>query len=229
MTRAQIVDAGIAIADAHGLVGLSMRKVAAEVGCEVMSLYNHVVDKDDLLDAMLDRVHERLEVPADGSPWRAGVRAMALDQRALLRRHPWAGELCTARFAGPARRRFFEAMLRLLADAGLGDDLADLAFHAVTVHVLGFTQQEVEFARPAPRRAAHVDTYLADPSSAAESPAFLAHLHFHLERGHRHDDFEFVLDLILDALDARSTPATRRARSAPRNRPATTPTLRSRT
>ena len=56
LTRDQVVDAAIAIADAEGLEGLSMRKLGKAVGVQAMSLYNHVANREALLDALVERI-----------------------------------------------------------------------------------------------------------------------------------------------------------------------------
>lgn len=190
----------MAIADGEGLDGLSMRKVAAALGCEVMSLYNHVGGKDDLLDEMVDRVYGEIPEPSSTAAWRPALRDVAMHTREALVRHHWAGELITGRFPGPLRRRHMDAMLRVLAGAGLPEDVADLGFHALLVHVQGFTQQQAGFRSGAALMAEHATQFLAGPDADA-TPHLVAHFRYHDERGHRHDDFEFVLDLILDGLE----------------------------
>ena len=200
------------LADREGLESLSMRKVAAALGYEVMSLYNHVANKDDLLDEMLDRVYAEVDDPPANLAWRDALRHVATSARDELVRHPWAGELLTARLPGPSRRRHMEGMLRVLASAGLPDDLADLGFHALIVHIQGFTQQQIGFALLAETKADEA-TRFYEGLSADETPFFVAHLGYHVDRGHRHDDFEFVLDLILGGLE-RAVPPRRPRRPA---------------
>jgi AcrR family transcriptional regulator len=200
LTRERIVDVAIKLADRNGLDAFSMRKVAAGLGCEVMSLYNHVDGKEDLLDEMIDQVYSDLGVPADDVTWAEALRLMAVATRARLAEHPWACDVLTGRFPGPARRRHQEAMLRILARAGLPEHVADLGFHAVTVHVQGFTQQQLAFERGADGFTRAAERYLAE-APADESPYLVAHFQYHAEHGHERDDFLFVLDLILDGLE----------------------------
>ena len=51
MNRDKVLQAAIALADTGGIESLSMRKLGLELGIEAMSLYNHVANKGDLLDA----------------------------------------------------------------------------------------------------------------------------------------------------------------------------------
>lgn len=213
LTRERIVDAAVSLADRDGLAGLSMRQVAGALRCEVMSLYNHVANKDDLLEGMLDRVYAEIEDPQDGEPWRPAVRRLTVAAHEALERHPWATELVAKQLPGPARRRHMEHLLRLLAGAGLPDDVADLGFHALIVHVQGFTHQQVGFGFMARADPSRTDRFIAEVD-AEVFPFFAAHLRYHEERGHRADDFGFVLDLILDGLERAAVPP-----SSPRPRP----------
>ncbi|MDQ1661931.1 MAG: hypothetical protein QOJ68_1911 [Blastococcus sp.] len=90
LTQGLIVTAGIYVADTEGLAGLSMRRVAAELGVATMSLYRHVSSKDDLLlqmmDATIGEVRLPQEPPAD---WRDAVELAARTLWAAFRRHPW--------------------------------------------------------------------------------------------------------------------------------------------
>src|SRR5688500_6441543 len=83
-TREQVVAAAIAVADAEGLDALTMRRLAAELGAGVMSLYTYVRDKDDLVDQMVEQI-SAYQPPADG----AGLLDLVRWQRELMLRHPW--------------------------------------------------------------------------------------------------------------------------------------------
>ena len=60
LNRALIAETALSLIDERGLDQLSMRKLGAELGVEAMSLYNHVDNKDDLLDAVADRLYEHI-------------------------------------------------------------------------------------------------------------------------------------------------------------------------
>jgi AcrR family transcriptional regulator len=87
----RIVEAGIRIADAEGLEGLSMRRVAAELGSGAMSLYRYVPGKEELIDLMVDSVTGQTAFP-DPPPqgWRARLEWSARTDWALYRRHLWS-------------------------------------------------------------------------------------------------------------------------------------------
>jgi len=194
----------VAIADEHGVAGLSMRKLAKELGFEVMSLYNHVDNKDDLLDGMVDFVGAEIDEPPTAMAWQPAVRSIAMSAHAALVRHRWAAALWSQRWPGHARWRHMEVLLELLANADFADDVADLAFHAVTMHIQGFTQQQINYAQQAIDEAEMFERFHREVSED-EFPEVHAHVRYHLDSTTSHDEFAFVLDLILDGLERART------------------------
>ncbi|MGC5165648.1 TetR/AcrR family transcriptional regulator C-terminal domain-containing protein [Luteimicrobium sp. DT211] len=86
----RIVDAAVELADADGLEGVSMAKVATRLGYTTMSLYRYVTSKDDLLLLMQEQVIGVEPPPAhDPSDWRAELREWAQFTQALLVEHAW--------------------------------------------------------------------------------------------------------------------------------------------
>ena len=69
--------AAIALADEAGIDTLTMRRLGDAVGVEAMSLYNHVANKDDLLDGMIDLVFAEIELPSSDEDWRSAMRRRA--------------------------------------------------------------------------------------------------------------------------------------------------------
>jgi AcrR family transcriptional regulator len=114
-SRTQVVAAAIAVADAEGLDALTMRRLAAELGAGVMSLYTYVRDKDDLVDQMVDRI-------SDFDPERDGTDLLDLVrwQRQLMLRHPWLPTaLPNRQLTGPNMLGYLERALAALAPTGL--------------------------------------------------------------------------------------------------------------
>ena len=105
-----------------------MRKLGQVLGFEAMSLYNHVANKDDLLDGVLDLVLAETEPPSPEGDWDEAVRASAISIYAALRRHPWSSALLMTGRIRPARLRYMDSLLGRLREAGLlrGDDVLDL-------------------------------------------------------------------------------------------------------
>ena len=115
-TREQVVAAAIAVADAEGLDALTMRRLAAELGAGVMSLYTYVRDKDDLVDQMVEQISASSRAPADN----AGLLDLVRWQRELMLRHPWLPAALTNRqLTGENTLGHLERGLAALAPTGL--------------------------------------------------------------------------------------------------------------
>jgi AcrR family transcriptional regulator len=116
-----IVAAAIAVADADGLAGLSMRAVAERLGVTAMALYTYVPGKNELVDLMYDGAHAELPGRYDlGDGWRAAVTSWATDLVRFYVRHPWAPQVSFARpVLGPNEQAVVEALARILRQTGL--------------------------------------------------------------------------------------------------------------
>src|SRR5688500_6807261 len=77
LTRERVIDAALRVMDTEGLDAVTMRRVAREVGVEAMSLFNHVRDKEDLLEAICGRVMSEYRVDQGSGPWIETARAAA--------------------------------------------------------------------------------------------------------------------------------------------------------
>ncbi len=206
LSRARVLEAAVAYADEHGVAALSMRKLAAELGFEAMSLYNHVANKDDLFEGMADLVAAEVELPDADTDWKAGVRAIAVAHHRALLRHPWAGPVQSIHFPGPARWQISERILELLTAGGFTDHLRDVGFHAVTLHIAGFTQQQIAYSFDEADAQTALERVQREITPESH-PQMYDHIRYHIEYddlpGERPDEFEFVLDLILDGLERR--------------------------
>ncbi|MFE2279768.1 TetR/AcrR family transcriptional regulator [Streptomyces sp. NPDC059454] len=111
-TRADIAAAAVRIADAEGLDAVSMRRVAAELGCGTMSLYNYVPRKEDLYELMVDAAGGEHELWEPGGDWRADMLRVAHQTRALMHRHPWLPRLMSPVYGfSPNSLRYLEHCL----------------------------------------------------------------------------------------------------------------------
>src|SRR5207237_10005069 len=97
LSRERVLGAAVALADREGINALSMRKLGQEVGVEAMSLYNHVRNKEELLNGMIDIVFGEIDLPAADAEWSAAMRQRAISARQALKRHPWAIGLIASR------------------------------------------------------------------------------------------------------------------------------------
>ncbi len=196
----RVLRAAVELADRGGVESLSMRKLASALGYEVMSLYNHVANKDEVLDGILDLIAAEIEPPLADPDWKAAMRRSVLSAHEVLVRHPWAVNLWSSRSAGPNRLAFMESLLRGLREGGFSPAIAYHGYHAVTMHILGFTLQELNL----PFDRANIREVAAESlrTLPAEQYPYLAeHITQHVEEPDHDADFDFVLDLILDGLE----------------------------
>ncbi|MEU9203600.1 TetR/AcrR family transcriptional regulator [Streptomyces sp. NPDC048332] len=129
-SRADIAAAAVRIADAEGLDAVSMRKVAAELGCGTMSLYNYVPRKEDLHELMLDAVGAGYEYPDPSGDWRADLLALAHQARGMMHRHTWVPRLMSPVYGfSPNALRYLEYALSCLdgVDARFGQKMELIA------------------------------------------------------------------------------------------------------
>jgi AcrR family transcriptional regulator len=205
LSKQRLVTEAIRLADDGGVDGLSMRRLADELGAGAMSLYHYVANKDELLDAMIDVVFGEIELPTDPGGWKAAMRQRAVSARQVLGRHPWAIALMESRTApGPANLRHHEAVLACLRQAGFSVEMATHAYWLLDSYVYGFALQEAslpfdtaaEFAdmgkavympQLPPDQYPHLNEAAATLLAAGYDPA---------------DEFAFGLDLILGSLEA---------------------------
>lgn len=154
LDRQRVLEAAVELADRQGLASLSMRKLGGELGVEAMSLYNHVANKDDLLDGIVDVVAAEFESPgAIEGDWRAVIRRCAMAEHEALLRHPWAAALAESRvLTGPVRLGYYDALLGVLRENGFGDVAAYRANLFLDSYVYGFTLQEVSWPVSADRQ-----------------------------------------------------------------------------
>src|SRR5262245_31661524 len=110
LSRERAVEVAMGLADAEGIEGLTMRRLAEELGVEAMSLYHHAANKDDILDGMVDSVFAEIEPTSLTMDWKEAMRRRAHSARAVLLRHPWAIRLMEARATpGPANLQHHDA------------------------------------------------------------------------------------------------------------------------
>lgn len=201
LTRDRILLEAVAFADEHGVEGLTMRKLADRLDAGAMSLYTHVKNKDDMLGGMVDIVAADIAQPA-GDDWRQAMFETASSAHRVLIAHPWAVSEWTEQMPGPARLSFMEGILRTLTEAGLADTLVYRGYHAITMHIVGFTLQELGYqSLPGGQELDTLARGFLDNLADAELPHLARHVREHLS-GHDHgDEFGFVLGLILDGLE----------------------------
>jgi AcrR family transcriptional regulator len=226
LTRDKVLRAALAILDAEGVAGLSMRRLGATLDVAATTLYWHVRTKDELLDLAFDEVMAELADPAEdtGGDWRAAVRAAVTDLRSMMLRHRWYPALFSTRPSiGPHSLRFWAGLLEVFRRAGFtGADL-DHAYCMVSDYVIGTTAIHVsydEWARSDPADVTATRAYVAE--AARVYPAYADYVHGYIARtepAQRRDErYEFALECMLDGLETRLSNASRIAGRVPKTR-----------
>src|SRR4051794_3982583 len=203
LTRDGVLDAAVALADRDGIDSLSMRKLGEAVGVEAMSLYNHVANKSDLLDGMIDRVFGEIDMPMNTTDWKATMRRRALSAREVLARHQWAiGLMETRSSPGPATLQHHDAVLGTLRGGGFSVELTAHAFSVLDSYIYGFALQEASLPFETGEETVELATQIL---AQAPSDAYPHLTEFTLEHVLRPGyEFAFGLDLILDGLEQRA-------------------------
>ena len=208
LSREQVLRAGMALADERGLDALTMRKLGERLGVEAMSLYNHVANKVDLLDGMVDLVFAELDLPDPGADWRSAMRDRSVSARAALRRHPWATGLMESRASpGPANLRHHDAVLGSLRAGGFSVPMSAHAYSLLDSYVYGFCLQETGLPFDAADDMEEVVEAILGGMPEDEYPHLRELTVEHvLQPGYDYgDEFAFGLDLVLDALATQLT------------------------
>jgi AcrR family transcriptional regulator len=221
LSRERVLEAAVALADAAGVRALTMRRLAADLGVEAMSLYYHLPGKEALLDGLVDHVIAEIDAAVgrldsagtgtagSGTDWRARLRRRFLAAREVMLRHPWAPGLIGTRPTIPAALYgYYDGIVGTMTGAGFSYRIAHRALHAFGSLPLGFAQ---ELFSPT-SAGGSLDTEAAEAELAAIADA-LPHLTA-MAAAETHDaadptlgwcdsqiEFEFTLDLLLDGLE----------------------------
>jgi AcrR family transcriptional regulator len=202
LSRDRVLRAAIRLADEGGLDSVSMRKLGQVLRVEAMSLYRHVANKDDILDGIADLVTDEFEVPSADVYWKTAIRSSVISAHQVLLDHPWAGSLIESRSSsGPARLRYLDAMIGVLAAAGFPMPIVIRAIMALDSHTYGFVLQEMAWPFDADGAAEAAATFASGlPANEHPNVRAMAEMVATAPRGVP-VDFEFGLDLILDGLE----------------------------
>ena len=202
LTRERVLQKALELADRGGAEGLSMRKLAQELGVEAMSLYNHVENKDDILEGIVDLVAGEVELPADDEDWKAALRRTATSAHDAFGRHPWAAALwlTPGKPSGP-RLRYADSILRTLRRGRFSAPLTYHGYHSVIIHVLGYTLQEQNLRLRGDELEQMAAKFLRE-FQADDYPDLAEHIKQHMAPGEEHQGaFAFGLELVLDGLE----------------------------
>ena len=229
LSRERVLTAAVALVDTQGIQALTMRRLAADLHVEAMSLYYHLADKEALLDGVVETVVAEIgaavgrvgETGGDRS-WRTRLREQFLAARQVMLGHPWVPGVLSGRRSIPAGViAYYDSIVGTLVGAGFSYHLAHRALHAFGSLPLGFAQEIFSPASAGGDVAADAGLVAqadADPAARAEvDPAAMAATMPYLTKmmaAEIHDaadptlgwcdsqvEFEFTVNLLLDGLD----------------------------
>ena len=218
----QIVAKAIELTDRDGLGGLSMRRLADELGITAMSLYGYVPSKAELLDVMADRAYG--EITSQGDPathWQSCLAVLAQQHWALLLSHPWLLHIAASRpLLGPNVTALYDAELAAVDGLGLTDIDMDLVVSLLDDYVCGAARGAAEAAEAQARTGMSDQQWweaygplLAEVLDPARYPtAVRVGSAAGAEYGTAHDparSFRFGLRRIIDGIDAFINTTTR--------------------
>ena len=204
LNKERVVRAAIGLADQGGLGSLSMRKVAQALGVEAMSLYNHVANKDDILDGVVDVVFGEIGLPPTEADWKTSMRRRAISAREVLSRHPWAIGLMESRSKpGRATLQHHDAVIGAFRKGGLSIPMAAHAYSVLDGYIYGFALTHTNLPFETSQETAELAQDIMGRFSADEYPHLTELTVQHvLQPGYDYaKEFEFGLDLILNGLE----------------------------
>jgi AcrR family transcriptional regulator len=217
LSREEIVDAAIAIADSEGAEAVSMRRIAQVLRAGAMSLYWHLANKEHLLELMLDALMADVEVPEPTGDWKNDLRVQARSTRNVLLRHNWVIDFITARPAlGPNTLRNLDKSLATLDRLEVDTATAMNILQTVGTYVSGAVIRELaelrvqreheQLVRADTEWAAKLEQWRKRLAATGLFDHFLRILRDNVDpdaEDTRDERFEFGLDCVLEGIAAK--------------------------
>ncbi len=210
VTRERALAEAVALADAEGIDAVSMRRLAARLDVVPMALYKHLTNKDDLLDGMVATLIASYDPPAPELGWKDAVRAQILSARRVLLTHPWARQVIETRTTRtPQVLGYMDRLSGLFIDGGFTPDLTHHAMHALGHRIWGFSPEafdDPDSLQPPADPAARLAMF----EMVRQTYPYIAMIALDSAGGDltrvgdgcdEQFEFEFTLDLLLDAFE----------------------------
>jgi AcrR family transcriptional regulator len=204
LTRDAIVEAALVLLERDGLQGLSMRRLAQELGSGAASLYWHVGDKEELLGLLLDRIVGEAQPPdPDPENWQGTVKELARATRRHLARRRDAAQLSLGRVpTGPNSLPVLERNLAVLAASGLPPHVVAYAADMFALYVGAFAYEE-SLSHEGQASPEQIGEYFR--SLPPDQFPTLNRLADELVAGDVDARFEFAIELLVRGLEAMAT------------------------
>jgi TetR/AcrR family transcriptional regulator, tetracycline repressor protein len=201
LSREVVVQAALRVLEAGGGQALTMRRVAGQIGVSASSLYGYVANKEELVQLVLDRIIDEIEIPPAGGDWQERLKEFGRALLGVFRRHPGVAELSLGRVPfGPSMLAAGEILLGELRSAGIPDQVAAYAGDLAGLYIGAFAYEQEVMAwgsaaeDPRPQMAAWLGSLPPDqfPNTVALASVLVA--------GDLDDRFEWGLDVIIRGL-----------------------------
>jgi AcrR family transcriptional regulator len=197
LSREMIEDAAFEVIEREGFAGFSTRKLAAELGCEAMSIYHHFPSMAHLFEAMVDRLVSQLRMPDPDLPWRQRMRIAVLDYRRIGREHPaFATYFLTYRMNSPTCLAYIDNIVGLFNDGGFSPEMAARLFRAVGYYLGGALLDETAGYAKGPSAV----TTVSDEQLARDFPNIAAAGRY-FGKGEFDTTFDLGLKMLLDEME----------------------------
>ena len=185
-----------------GLKSLSMRKISDSLGIQAMSLYNHVENKEDIIDGIVDLGVQKFLLPDQNKPWKKSLKESYMSMYETLLEYQWLAIPLTSRInIGPAKLVHFERMLHTLHSAGFTLPQADHAINLLDSHVFGFCLIELNFPIKSSEYSDTAKKYISMIPKEQFPAMFKLTKLVAEEKYHGIQEFTFGLDIILTGLE----------------------------
>jgi AcrR family transcriptional regulator len=206
LTRQRIIEAALRIMDQEGLEAVTMRAIGRDLGVEAMSLYNHVQDKEDILNGVCEQVLAEFRIP-ESEDWAEAARLGAREYRRLLLAHPNVITLLSegkGPFTNPDALRAYEFALDVFRSVGLAEADSVKAFHTFGGYILGFVMMELGPMVGGPDDEAHGRAHeeMTRMLASADLPRLREAFPYIIDCDVE-EQFEFGLELLIEGLRTR--------------------------
>jgi AcrR family transcriptional regulator len=217
LSKDRVLRAAVEFADDSGLESVTMRRLARRLGVEAMALYNHVANKQALLDGMVSVVLDEInDATADiGGPWKPALRRRILAAREVMLRHPWTpGVLESRTDLGAQANRYYDTLIGLFRDGGFSLNLTHHVLHTLGTRAFGYTHEPWDDSQPLPDPALLARQIAGDyPNIAAMLDTVSHDANTSLGWCDDQFEFEFALDVLLEGLERRRDAESARSRT----------------
>lgn len=211
LSRARIVAIAVEMADREGLEAVSLRGIASRLGVHVTSLYNHVPDKEAVLDGMVQSLIAEANLPTGNIAWDQWIRRFAAAIRRVARKHPGAFTAFHHRpVQGPRAAESTEAALAAFGAAGFDVPEAYSAIKSSSLAVLGLVLDDLARRRTPSLR----------PDLSSLPPDRFPLLHEAIAIAARLDTWSYLIETLVKgfAANLRESGRQKQTGAAPRRR-----------